>query len=89
MAQIIKVLIFITFSLSSTFGSSAQNVADNINSAGKGRMLIQKMTKEALLIESNLDREDNIKELKDSSKKFDSIFSNLPNKLMRRLDKAG
>jgi len=50
--------IFITFSLSSTFGSSAQNVADNINSAGKGRMLIQKMTKEALLIESNLDRED-------------------------------
>ncbi len=51
-------------------------------------MLIQKMTKEALLIESNLDREDNIKELKDSSKKFDSIFSNLPTLNDEEIDTA-
>jgi len=78
MKQIIKILIFITLSLNMLFGLSSQKMAESINSAGKGRMLIQKMTKEALLIKLNLDREKNIENLRKSSEEFDNIFSNLP-----------
>jgi len=85
--QFIKILIFITLSMNMLFGLSSQKMAESINSAGKGRMLIQKMTKEALLIKSNLDKEKNLNNLKNSSEEFNDIFSNLPTLENRNIEK--
>jgi len=91
MKQLIKILLFITLSINTLFGLSSQKMAESINSAGKGRMLIQKMTKEALLVKSNLDRDKNLKALKESSSEFNRLFSNLPTlnnkKIEEELDK--
>jgi len=78
MKRFIKISIFLIFITNLLFGISSQELADDINSAGRGRMLIQKMTKEALLIKSNFDKEQNIEILRKSSNKFDDIFSKLP-----------
>ncbi len=78
MKRFIKISIFLILITNLLFGISSQELADDINSAGRGRMLIQKMTKEALLIKSNFDKEQNIEILRKSSNKFDDIFSKLP-----------
>jgi hypothetical protein len=65
------------FSANLLFGISSKELAEDINSAGKGRMLIQKITKEALLIKSNFDKNINLENLKKSSIEFNKIFSNL------------
>jgi len=92
MKQLIKILIFITLSLNMLFGLSSQKMAESINSAGKGRMLVQKMTKEALLIKLNLDKEKNLENLKKSSEEFNQIFSNLStlndNAIKKQLDRV-
>jgi len=77
MKQFAKILIFIMFSANLLFGISSKELAEDINSAGKGRMLIQKITKEALLIKSNFDKNINLENLKKSSIEFNKIFSNL------------
>jgi len=62
---------------SSLFAISDKELAISINLAGKQRMLIQKITKEALLIHANLDKKININNLKKSSKLFDSTLKAL------------
>jgi hypothetical protein len=56
---------------------SDKDLAVSINLAGKQRMLIQKMTKEAFLIHANLEKEENIKNLKNSSKLFNDTINGL------------
>ena len=90
MKQFVKILIFIMFSANLLFGISSKELAEDITIAGKGRMLIQKMTKEALLIKSNFDKNLNLENLKRSSSEFNKIFSNLPtlndNKIEKQLN---
>ncbi len=75
-----KITIFLSFLVlfsSSLFAISDKELAVSINLAGKQRMLIQKITKEALLIHANLDKSTNIDNLKKSTKLFDNILKGL------------
>ncbi len=77
-----KIGIFLTFLLlfsNLLFGVTDKELATTINLAGKQRMLIQKMTKEALLIHIGLDKEKSIENLKESSSLFDKTLKGLIN----------
>jgi len=56
---------------------SDKSLAIAIDLSGKQRMLTQEMTKEGLLIYANIDREENLKKLKESSQLFDTILRGL------------
>ncbi len=77
MKKITIFLFFLVFFSSSLFALSDKELAVSINLAGKQRMLIQKITKEALLIHANLDKKENIENLKKSSKLFDNTLNGL------------
>ncbi len=77
MRQIITFLITLLIFTSSLFGLSDKELAISINLSGKQRMLTQKMTKEAFLIRSNIDKEKNIDKLKKSSELFDKTLKGL------------
>jgi len=73
-----KKIIFISLLLvGSLFAMSDKELAITINLAGKQRMLTQKMSKEALLIKLNIDKEENAKKLKESSALFDKTLNGL------------
>ncbi len=61
------------------FAMTDKELATAINLAGKQRMLIQKMTKEALLTHANLEKDKSIKQLKESSTLFDKTLQGLIN----------
>ncbi|NOZ91341.1 MAG: hypothetical protein GXO60_08675 [Epsilonproteobacteria bacterium] len=77
MRQISILLGFLLLFSNFLFAVSDKELAVSINLAGKQRMLIQKMTKEALLIHANLDKKDNINNLKNSSQLFDKTLKGL------------
>ncbi len=74
LALLITLLILFTSLL---FGLSDRELAISINLSGKQRMLTQKMTKEALLIRSNIDKKVNIDRLKESSRLFNKTLKGL------------
>ncbi len=55
----------------------SQDLADTINVAGRQRMLIQKMSKEALLVFLKIDADANAGELKKSAELFDTTLKGL------------
>jgi hypothetical protein len=77
MKQITTILTFILLFSSSIFALSDKELAISINLSGKQRMLSQKMTKEAFLIRSNIDKSENIEKLKESSQLFNTILQGL------------
>ncbi len=77
MRQISILLGFLLLFSNFLFAVSDKDLAVSINLAGKQRMLIQKMTKEALLIHANLEKQKNIDNLKNSSQLFDKTLKGL------------
>ena len=77
MRQLSMLLGFLLLFSSFLFAISDKDLAVSINLAGKQRMLIQKMTKEAFLIHANLEKEKNIDNLKNSSQLFDKTLKGL------------
>jgi len=77
MRKIGVILSFLLFFSSFLSAFSDKDLAVSINLAGKQRMLIQKMTKEAFLVHANLEKEANIKNLENSSKLFDDTLKGL------------
>jgi hypothetical protein len=77
MRQLTIFLAFLLLSSSLLFAISDKELATSINLAGKQRMLIQKITKEALLIRANLEKRENINNLRESSRLFDRILKGL------------
>ena len=72
-------LVLILFFSNLLLATTEKELANTINLAGKQRMLIQKMTKEALLIHANLEKDKSIKRLKESSTLFDKTLKGLIN----------
>ncbi|MBD3793832.1 MAG: type IV pili methyl-accepting chemotaxis transducer N-terminal domain-containing protein [Campylobacterales bacterium] len=62
---------------SSLFALTDKELAISIDLSGKQRMLSQKMTKEAFLIRSDIDKATNIDKLKNSSQLFDQTLKGL------------
>jgi len=79
MKQLKLLLAFLLLFSSSLFALSDKELAVSINLSGKQRMLSQKMTKEAFLIRSNIDKESNTQKLKKSSQLFDKTLKGLMN----------
>ena len=79
MKRIQLIFLLIALLTSSLFALSDKELAHAIDLAGKQRMLTQKMSKEALLIRSKIDTEENIKKLKQSSSLFDKTLKGLMN----------
>jgi len=79
MRQFTILLTFLLLFSNSLFAISDKELATSIDLAGKQRMLVQKITKEALLIHENLDKKDNIDNLKQSSQLFDQTLKGLIN----------
>jgi len=77
MKQFTILLAFLLLFSSSLFALSDKELATSIDLAGKQRMLIQKITKEALLIHANLDKKDNLNNLKHSSQLFNQTLKGL------------
>ena len=79
MKRVHLISLLIILLTSSLFALSDKELAHSINLAGKQRMLTQKMSKEALLIHSKIDTEENIKKLKQNSTLFDKTLKGLMN----------
>ena len=77
MRRVQTIFLLITLLTSSLFALSDKELAHSIDLAGKQRMLTQKMTKEALLIRSKIDTQENIQKLKASSSLFDKTLKGL------------
>jgi len=77
MRQFTTLLAFLLLFSNLLFALSDKELATSINLAGKQRMLVQKITKEALLIHANLDKKDNLNNLKQSSQLFDQTLKGL------------
>ena len=77
MKQTITFFIFLLLFTSSLFALSDKELAISINLSGKQRMLSQKMTKEAFLIRSDIDKKANIEKLTKSSQLFDKTLKGL------------
>jgi len=60
-----------------SFALNTKELAISINLAGKQRMLTQKMTKEALLVKSNIKKEENLKNLQASRDLFHQTLNGL------------
>lgn len=77
--SIITFITFIAFNLLSftTYAASHQNMATQINLAGKQRMLTQKMSKEILLITKGIDADANMQHLKKTAELFDQTLTGL------------
>jgi len=71
------ILIFSVLLFQSLYALSDKELAIAINLAGKQRMLTQKISKEALLISLNIDKEQNRKKLEKSVKLFDKTLNGL------------
>jgi len=71
------ILIFSVFIFQFLFALSDKELAIAINLAGKQRMLTQKISKEALLISLDIDKEENKKKLEKSVKLFDKTLNGL------------
>ena len=67
----------ILFFAPSVFALTTKELAVSINLAGKQRMLTQKMTKEALLIDAGIDKKKNLEKLKKSRALFDKTLNGL------------
>lgn len=74
-----NIAIFLLLFSNLIFATTDRELATTINLAGKQRMLIQKMTKEALLIHANLEKDKSIKELEESSSIFNKTLQGLIN----------
>ncbi len=74
-----SIVIFLLIFSNLIFATTDRELATTINLAGKQRMLIQKMTKEALLIHANLEKDKSIKELEESSSIFNKTLKGLIN----------
>ncbi len=72
-------LVFLLLFSNLLLATTEKELATAVNLAGKQRMLIQKMTKEALLVHANLDKEKSIKQLKESSTLFNRTLQGLIN----------
>ncbi len=70
MKNIIKIIAVVLIFPSLMFALSDKQLAVSIDLAGKQRMLTQKMSKEMLLIKSNINKKENLKSLKKSSELF-------------------
>jgi len=79
MSIIIRVVVLLFLLNSVMFGLDNKDLSVNIDLCGKERMLTQKMLKEIFLIKSDINKKENIKRLKDSSKLFDKILNGLIN----------
>ena len=79
MKQLTLLLAFLLLFSNSLFALSDKELASSINLAGKQRMFIQKMTKEALLIHANLNKKDNLNNLKHTTQVFDQTLKGLIN----------
>ncbi len=73
----LKLLVIVPLLSSSLFALSDKELAISINLSGKQRMLSQKMTKESFLIHDNINKEQNIKNLRQSSQLFDKTLKGL------------
>ena len=71
------ILVFSVFIFQFLFALSDKELAIAINLAGKQRMLTQKISKEALLISLDIDKEENKKKLEKSVKLFDKTLNGL------------
>ena len=65
------------FLMPSLFALTTKELAVSINLAGKQRMLTQKMTKEALLVDAGIDKRANLEKLKKSRALFDKTLKGL------------
>lgn len=79
MKRLTLLLAFLLLFSNFLFALSDKELATSINLAGKQRMLVQKITKEALLIHANLDKKDNLNNLKQSSQIVDQTLKGLIN----------
>ncbi|NOZ91092.1 MAG: hypothetical protein GXO60_07410 [Epsilonproteobacteria bacterium] len=77
MKRFTLLLALLMFFSSLLFALTDKELAISINLSGKQRMLTQKMTKEAFLVRSNINKENNIKNLKNSSQLFDKTLKGL------------
>lgn len=69
--------IFTISSLSSAYAQSAEEFGVIINLSGKQRMLSQKMSKEALLVALDINKQENLGNLKDTAVLFDKTLKGL------------
>jgi len=77
MKKAVKIVMALLVLSSTLFALSNNELAITIDLSGKQRMLTQKMTKEAFLIKLNIDKENNIKKLTESSQLFDKTLKGL------------
>lgn len=77
MKKISALILLIFLFSSSLFALTDKQLAISIDLSGKQRMLSQKMTKEAFLIRSNIDKAANIKKLTKSSQLFEQTLAGL------------
>ena len=77
MRTLIKYILLTLILSSSLLALTDKELAISINLAGKQRMLSQKMTKEAFLIHLDIDKQENLKRLKESSELFNKTLTGL------------
>ncbi len=75
----ITFILFIFLGAINVFALTSKEMGIIINLAGKQRMLTQKMSKEALLIKNNIDKNTNIQLLKKDEELFDKTLNGLIN----------
>ncbi len=73
----LQLLMIVPLLSTSLFALSDKELAISINLSGKQRMLTQKMTKESFLIHDNINKQENITKLKESSQLFDKTLKGL------------
>jgi len=77
MKKPLQLLMIVPLLSTSLFALSDKELAISINLSGKQRMLTQKMTKESFLIHDNINKQENIAKLKESSQLFDKTLKGL------------
>jgi len=77
MKLFVKILMVVLLLNSAVFALNNKDLSVNIDLCGKERMLTQKMLKEIFLIKSNINKKENIKNLKQSSELFDITINGL------------
>ena len=77
MKKPLQLLMIVPLLSTSLFALSDKELAISINLSGKQRMLTQKMTKESFLIHDNINKQENITKLKESSQLFDKTLKGL------------
>jgi hypothetical protein len=77
MRIVTKAIVLLLLLTTTIFALNNKELTIIIDLSGKQRMLTQKMTKEAFLIKLGIDKESNIKKLKQSSRLFDKTLKGL------------